>query len=73
MRMGRRTRIAEQNGGAVGPQKRGLLRLPVVCVHEEDEQEPEPVRKKPIISVNGKDILPGPARSTNRLQNRKLA
>lgn len=35
-----------------------LLHRPVICVHDENEQEPQPIRKKPIISVNGRDIRP---------------
>jgi len=35
---------------------RSAVHLPVICVHDEEEQEPEPVKAKPIISVDGKDV-----------------
>ncbi|MGZ4816062.1 MAG: hypothetical protein ACXVZV_11675 [Terriglobales bacterium] len=35
---------------------RSAVHLPVICVHDEEELEPEPVKGKPIISVDGKDI-----------------
>jgi hypothetical protein len=35
---------------------RSVLHMPVICLHDEEELEPEPVKGKPIISVDGKDI-----------------
>ncbi len=52
------------NGSNVHPLANGT----VVCIHDEDEQEPQPIRGKPIISVNGEDI--SNSQGTKRLSSR---
>ena len=80
MRLRRRVCDAGETDRAAARRTGDLLTLPVVCLHEEDEHEPEPVRKKPIISVNGKDVSvigrevqPSPAGSPTGVPDRKLA
>jgi len=46
------------------------MQLPVISVRDEDEQEPEPVRRKPIVSVNGRDVQLAPPKE---LRDRKSA
>ena len=53
-------RRAEEQGSRAARRSvnrlRSALRLPVICIHDEEEQEPEPVKDEPIVSVDGKDI-----------------
>jgi len=53
MEMRRRDRIVEAGAAAERPV---IRQGSTVCVHDEEEQEPQPVHGKPIISVNGEDV-----------------
>jgi len=66
----RRLRDAGEKGRAAARRVGELLHLPAICVHEEDEQEPEPIRRKPIISVNGRDV---PSQSSEPVHERQSA
>ncbi len=61
----------QERGGA--QEQPAAVLMPVVCVHEEEEQEPEPIRRKPIVSIDGQDVNVGPRGETVEPPRRKLA
>jgi hypothetical protein len=38
------------------PSKRAGQPIRAICIHDEDEQEPKPAARKPIVSIHGEDV-----------------
>jgi len=68
MTLRRRVGHASAKGRTGARRIRDLLSLPVICVHDEDEREPVPIRRRPIISVNGRDIPRATKMTSNHLK-----